>query len=127
MTPEQEYLTHLAAGKFMLQRSKTSGKVFFHPRLAEPGTGNRDLEWAEVSGYGTVYATTITRPRPPAEPYNIVLVDLDEGPRMMSRVDGMKPEDVSIGMRVKARIDQQGELFLVVFDVCDATGEVRHG
>lgn len=128
MTPEQDYLAHLATGKFMLQRSRASGKVFFHPRLAEPGTGARDLEWTEVSGYGTVYARTVIRPRPPAEPYNVVLVDLDEGPRMMSRVDGVKPEDVSIGMRVKARIAQEGTLFLVVFDACEATGEVaRHG
>ena len=36
--------------------------------------------------------------------HNVVLVDLDEGFRMLSRVDGIAPEAVHIGMRVKARV-----------------------
>jgi uncharacterized OB-fold protein len=46
-----------------------------------------------------VYATTVVRPRG-GEAYNLVLVDLDEGFRMMSRVVGTAPEDVAIGARV---------------------------
>ncbi|MEP6874803.1 MAG: OB-fold domain-containing protein, partial [Burkholderiales bacterium] len=48
--------------------------------------------------------------------YNVVLVDLDEGVRMMSRVEGLKPEDVRIGMRVQARVRTEGETPLVVFE-----------
>jgi hypothetical protein len=36
--------------------------------------------------------------------YNVCLVDLAEGPRMLSRVAGVAPEEVRIGMAVKARI-----------------------
>jgi uncharacterized protein len=55
--------------------------------------------WRVSAGLGTVYATTVLRPRG-GEPRSLVLVDLDEGFRMMSRVVGMAPEDVAIGMRV---------------------------
>jgi len=37
-------------------------------------------------------------------PYNIALIDVDEGFRLMSRVEGVMPEAVRIGMRVKFRI-----------------------
>ena len=52
---------------------------------------------------GTVYATTVVRPRGEA-PYNVVLVDFADG-RRMSRVEGIAPEDVRIGMAVRARDD----------------------
>jgi uncharacterized OB-fold protein len=117
--PDQDYFAHLAQGRFMLQRSRSSGRHVFHPRVAEPVTGARDLEWVPASGLGTVYATTVVRPKPPLEPYNVVLVDLDEGPRMMSRVEGMPPETVRIGLRVRARIAQQDDKPLVVFDVAE--------
>lgn len=114
--PEQEYFAHLAQGRFMLQRSRTSGEFFFYPRVAAPVTGARDLEWVAASGRGTVYAVTIMRPKPPQAPYNVVLVDLEEGPRMMSRVEGLAPEAVRIGMAVQARIATQDDKPLVVFD-----------
>ncbi len=55
--------------------------------------------WAESAGAGTVYATTTIRRRG-EEPYDLSLVALDEGFRMMSRVEGIPPEDVRIGLRV---------------------------
>ena len=52
---------------------------------------------------GTVHATTVVRPRG-EEPYNVALVDLPEG-RRMTRVEGVAPEDVRIGLRVRMRED----------------------
>lgn len=120
--PEQDFFAHLAQGKFMLQRSRSSGKCFFYPRVAEPVTGARDLEWVEASGRGTVHATTVVRVKPPQQPYNVVLVDLEEGPRVMSRVEGMAPDAVHIGMKVQARIGTQDERHLLLFDVATDTG-----
>lgn len=114
--PEQDYLRFLAEGRFMIQRSRSSGRHLFYPRVAEPGTGATDLEWVEASGMGTVYATTVMRQRPPAPGYNLALIDLAEGPRMMSRVEGIAPEAVTIGMPVRARIAREGEAFVLVFD-----------
>ena len=113
--PEEDYKRFLAEGRFMIQRSRSSGRHVFYPRVAEPVTGATDLEWVEAGGGGTVYSTTVLRQKPPTPDYNLALIDLDEGPRMMSRVEGIAPGAVKIGMRVKARIAREGDAHLVVF------------
>lgn len=111
--PEAAFKAFLRQGRFMLQRSRASGQTIFYPRVAVPGTGETDLEWIEAAGTGTVYAITVNRGR--TETTNIALIDLDEGPRMMSRVKGV--ETVPIGTRVRACIvDLAGEP-AVVFEV----------
>lgn len=113
--PEAHWHAALAQGRFLIQRSTSSGTHVFPPRLAEPGTGQTDLEWIDAPGLGTVYSCTVIHPRPPAEPYNVVLVDLDGGARLMSRVDGMDAEDITIGMRVEHAIVETGDGPLIVF------------
>jgi len=113
--PEKQYNEYLSQGEFMLLRAKASGKFIFYPRVVEPLTGDTDLEWVKASGRGSIYSMTVVRQRPPAADYSVVLVDLEEGPRMMSRVDGVAPADVRIGMNVQARIVQKDDSPLVVF------------
>lgn len=120
LLPERQYMEFLAQGRFMIQRSRSSGRYVFYPRVAEPATGASDLQWVEASGLGIVHATTVIRQRPPAVDYNVALVDLDEGVRMMSRVEKLRPEGVRIGTRVKARIAVDGEARVVVFDPVEA-------
>jgi uncharacterized OB-fold protein len=117
--PDAEFRAFLVEGRFMIQRSKSSGVHVFYPRAGAPGTGARDLEWVEASGRGVVYSTTVVRKKPPEPSYNVALIDLAEGPRMMSRVEGVEPAAVAIGMAVQARIiDQDGEP-VVVFDAVE--------
>ncbi|HEY2928597.1 Zn-ribbon domain-containing OB-fold protein [Piscinibacter sp.] len=116
MNPEKEYFEHLADGRFMIQKSRSTGGHVFYPRVAEPGSGATDLEWVEACGRGTVYSTTVIRQKPPALNYNLALIDLAEGPRMMSRVDGIAPEAVRIGMAVKAKVICENDQALVVFE-----------
>lgn len=113
--PQREYFAYLSEGRFMIQRSRSSGEHVFYPRVAAPRTGTFDLEWVPASGRGIVYATTVMRTRPPIAPYNVCLVQLEEGPRVMSRVEGTPPEAVKIGMAVQARIarDDEGQPLLV--------------
>lgn len=104
--PERQFRDYLAQGRLMLQRAKRSGRHFFYPRVAEPGTGDTDLEWVEASGAATVYSTTVVRRTPErGGDFNIALVDLAEGPRLLSRVLEIAPDAVRIGMPVSARID----------------------
>lgn len=111
--PDADFRRFLAEGRFMIQRAPASGRHVFFPRVAEPGTGE-PLEWVEASGLGVVYATTVVRKKPPEPSYNVALIDLAEGPRLMSRVEGVEPESVAIGMAVQARIiEQEGEPVLV--------------
>ena len=105
--PEATFQAFLREGRFMLQRCRETGAFVFYPRVAPPGTGTGTLEWVEASGRGTVYATTVTRRRPEqGGSYNLALIELAEGPRMLSRVVGLPPEEVRIGMGVRARIDE---------------------
>jgi uncharacterized OB-fold protein len=55
-----------------------------------------------------VYATTVAHPRG-GDPYNVALIELDEGHRLMSRVEDLAPHEVQIGMRVRVRFDETGE------------------
>ena len=115
MGPEAQYRAYLNEGRFMLQRGATSGKAFFPPRTYEPVSGDT-AEWFEASGQGTICAVTIVRKRDPEPDYNIVLVDLDEGPRMMSRIDATAPAAVKIGMAVQAKIVIENHAPVVVFE-----------
>lgn len=115
--PERRYLDYIAEGKFMIQRSRSTGTYVHYPRTINPGTGEADLEWVEASGEGTVYASTVNRQRPEkGGDYNIALIDLKEGPRMMSRVVSIAPSDVKIGMKVRAKIDKIGDTPAIVFE-----------
>lgn len=109
--PEERYRAYLREGLFMIQRSRSTGRHVFYPRIAAPGTGETDLEWVEAGGGGTVYAITVNRSREGSR--NVALVDLDEGPRMMTRIEGA--ETVPIGTRVRAQIVEEGGAPLVVF------------
>lgn len=108
-TPAQGYADGLAAGELRFQHCRDCARPVFHPRVLCPHCGAESLHWRACAGLGTVYATTVLHPRGGA-PYNVALVDLDEGFRMMSRVEGVAPEDVTIGARVAvAVITEDGE------------------
>jgi uncharacterized protein len=110
--PDEQFRAFLREGRFMLQRSLSDGRYVFYPRAAAPGDGAA-LEWVEAIGAGRVYSTTVVRKKPPEPSYNVALIDLAEGPRMMSRVEGVAPEEVKIGMKVRARIVAAEEPFVV--------------
>jgi hypothetical protein len=71
-----------------------------------PFTGTERLEWRVSKGLGTVHATTVVHPSQGA-PYNVALIDCDEGFRLMSRVEDIAPEKVSIGQRVRFRVHKR--------------------
>ncbi|MGY4167731.1 Zn-ribbon domain-containing OB-fold protein [Bradyrhizobium sp. USDA 4529] len=108
--PQTIYESFLAEGRFMIQRARRTGEHVFYPKVMSP-SGETDLEWVEACGGGTVYAITVNRKREGS--YNVALIDLDEGPRMMATLVGV--ETVAIGSRVRARIEQ-GETPRVVFE-----------
>jgi len=111
-SPLAVYQQHLDRGELAYQFSPEADRAVFYPRVICPFTGSGRLEWRVSAGLGTVYATTVTHPREGA-PYNVALIDVDEGFRLMSRVEDIAPEAVRIGMRVKFRVhrpqpDQRG-------------------
>jgi uncharacterized protein len=104
--PEGQFFAHLREGRLMIQRSRSTGDYVFYPRLIAPGSGADDLEFVAVSGFGTIYSsTTMRRPAKYGGDFNVCVVDLDEGVRMLSRMTGCAPQDVRIGMRVQVVIE----------------------
>ncbi len=108
-------------GKLLLQRCRACGIHQYYPRPVCMRCMSRDLEWKEASGRGTVYSYTVTRL--PAEgfegrePYVLVSVDLPEGTRILGTLLGAGPEDVRIGMPVRASYEKlNDEVTLVQFE-----------
>jgi uncharacterized protein len=112
--PEAVFRAALAEGRILFQRNPETGAAVFYPRAVLPGghdarPGAR-AEWVEASGHGTVHSTTVSRRRPEAGgDRNIALIELAEGARLISSVTGIAPESVRIGMKVRARIDREGD------------------
>lgn len=105
--PVDQYLRYLSEGQFKLQRSKRTGEYFYYPSAFGRHAASDELEWADVSGRGIVYSvTTVRRPPKHGGDYNTSIVQLDEGPRMLTRVLGIDPDNVTIGMKVIARIEK---------------------
>ena len=102
-SPLTTYIAHLERGELAYQFSPSADTAVFYPRVIAPKTGADDLEWRVSKGLGTVYATTVVHQQK-GDAYNVALVDMDEGYRMMSRVEDIAPAAVKIGMRVKFRV-----------------------
>ena len=98
VSPATVYNEGLAAGKLRYQRCADCGRAVFFPRVACPHCGAARLEWSDSNGVGTVYSTTVTRSR--SGDYNVALIDLDEGFRMMCTVRDDLDRDVRIDDRV---------------------------
>jgi len=106
-SPLNTYLAHLDKGELAYQYSPEAGKAVFYPRVLCPFTGSAKLEWRISNGLGTVHATTVVHPAGGA-PFNVALIDCDEGFRLMSRVEGIDPIEVKIGQRVRLRVHRPG-------------------
>lgn len=120
---QARYQQMLDAGRFAIQRCTACSKHVFFPRELCPHCGATALEWVQPKGEGTVHAvTTVRRKADAGGDYNVSLIDLDEGVRLMSRVDGVPVDKVRIGMRVRARVAVNDGRGLVVFDAATEQG-----
>jgi uncharacterized OB-fold protein len=106
-SPYATYVSHLEKGELAYQFSPAANRAVFFPRLLCPFTGSDKLEWRVSKGRGTVYATTVVHPAD-GGPFNVALIDCDEGFRLMSRVEDVDPMAVKIGMKVKFRVLKPG-------------------
>ena len=110
------YRSFLDRQIFALPKCTKCNQFHFFPRVVCPHCGEFELEWLAVSGKGQVYSTTTIRRKPErGGPYNVCLITLEEGPRMMSRIEGIDAESVKIGDKVTACINNDSEESFVVF------------
>jgi uncharacterized OB-fold protein len=95
-TPETaEFWAGARRHELRIQRCRACGRAYFFPRPFCPHCASHDVEWFTASGRGRLYSYVINHRPPPgfqdAAPYVIAVVELDEGPRMMSNVVGVEP------------------------------------
>ena len=107
--------------RFALPRCSDCGKFHFYPRPVCPHCAGARLAWAQASGRGVVYShSTVHRAPSPAFkadlPYVVAIVKTDEGPQLLSRIVGIAPEKVAIGMRVRVKMELKGDAALPVFE-----------
>ncbi|PKO70706.1 MAG: DNA-binding protein [Betaproteobacteria bacterium HGW-Betaproteobacteria-16] len=114
---EQAYFRNLAEGRFRIQRCLGCERHVFYPREICPHCASCALEWVAPSGRGTVYSYTTVRRKPEAGgDYNVSLIDLEEGVRMMSCVIGVAASSVEIGVPVVAKLVERNGTWSVVFE-----------
>jgi uncharacterized OB-fold protein len=97
----------LAAGVLRLQRCSHCGYVRYPAAPCCPECLSREFEWREDAGLGSVWSYCVyhhafDKAFEAALPYNVVLVELDAGPRLISNVLGVAPGELHVGMRVTA-------------------------
>jgi uncharacterized OB-fold protein len=96
--------------RLMVQRCRDCGHYRYPPRPMCPQCGGLDMNWVQVTGAGTVYSWLVVyHPVHPAVrdkiPYNLVLIELDEGPRIVSNLVGVAPGEIEPGRRVTVVFD----------------------
>jgi uncharacterized OB-fold protein len=104
-----EFYSHCARGELRLQRCDGCRGWRHPPRIMCPQCGSERWQWTSVSGRGVVYTWTVThQPMAPpfAEdvPYAVVVVELEEGPRIVTAVREIEPAALALGLPVEARI-----------------------
>src|ERR1700747_3561905 len=120
-TPEpHNSLCGTVAGKLALQRSNPSRKVYSPPRPFCPACAARNVSVFAASGKGRLYSYVIHhRPVPGlTPPYAIAVVELDEGPRMMTNITGcpQTPEALELDMPVEIAFEKlDDEITLPLF------------
>jgi uncharacterized OB-fold protein len=117
--PAAVYQGLLNAGVFALLTCAHCSRAHYPPRVLCPYCGASSLGWRPSAGLGTVYSTSTISPRG-GEPYAVILVDLDDGPRVMSNIVGMAADDVRIGMRVKVRVETREGAAIPLFEAVGA-------
>ena len=111
-TPETKHFWEgTRAGELRLQRCSACEKAYFPPRPFCPKCGSRDVAVFKASGKGTLHSYVIhQRPTPGfTPPYSIAVVELAEGPRMMTNIVGVPqtPEALVLDMPLEVSFEKQ--------------------
>jgi uncharacterized OB-fold protein len=107
-----EFYAWCARGELRLQRCAECGEWRHPPRLRCGGCGSSELRWEPVSGRGRVFTWTVThRPLDPAftPPYAVVIVELEEGPRLVGNVRGLEPDELALDLPVVVELERASD------------------
>jgi uncharacterized OB-fold protein len=94
-------------GRLLIAKCETCERVHHYPRPFCPYCWSEDVHPVQASGTGTLYtySTVYANDLAPFNerlPYVAAIVELDEGPRLMTTIEGAEPEHLRVGMPVTA-------------------------
>ncbi len=101
-------------GRLLIKRCAACGRAHHYPRPFCPYCWSRDVSWEQARGTGAVYTFSVVHKNdlPPFNervPYVAAVVELDEGPRMMTNVVECSVDEVTVGMHVEVSFRDIGE------------------
>jgi uncharacterized OB-fold protein len=102
----REYWEAAKQGRLLVKHCNTCGELHHYPRPFCPFCWSEDVEWREVSGRGTVYTYSIVY-RNDLEPFSEwgayvpAVVELEEGPRLMTTIVDCPHDQLAVGMPVE--------------------------
>jgi len=108
-------------GELRIQRCNACGKHYFYPRPFCPKCASLNVVWDTVSGKARLLSYIINnRPLPPFDrktPIIVAIVELAEGPQMMTNIVGIapNPELLILDMPLRVEFEERGEMRLPVF------------
>ncbi len=110
-----------AAGELRVQRCITCGHLRYPISTVCPECLSEDAAWELLSGRGTVVSFCIFRHAYNEAwrdrlPYNVALIQLEEGPRMLSNVHGVSPDEIRVGLEVKVAFEVEQGFSIPVFE-----------
>ena len=117
----QEYWDAARRGVLLIKRCQNCTRPHFYPRPFCPFCWSSDVVWEEASGRGALYTFSVVRrndlfPFADRVPYVPAIVDLEEGPRMMTEIIGIPFGEVRIGMDLHVEFEERApEISVPVF------------
>ena len=119
---QEPFWKALAQGQLRMQRCCECGTFRHPPSPICHKCASFEMEWTPLGGGARLYSFTVARQSVHTSldakmPYDIALVDLDEGVRMVSSISGIAASDLRIGMRLKCSIEKVSADFALPYFV----------
>lgn len=126
----RRYWVSAANEELVVPQCQACGLVFWYPRTHCPSCGSAALGWSKSSGRGVIHTFTIVRQTSDGFfkqklPYVVAMVELNEGPRIMTNIVGAGADGAKIGMRVRVKYEVEGEVGIPLFEL-DPMEELAH-
>jgi len=107
-----------AERRLLIVRCAACGEAHYYPRPFCPRCGSEEVAWEDASGHATLYtwSTVHQNDLPPFRekvPYVAAVVDLAEGPRMMTNVVGAEPASLQVGMALQVDFEELDDGFYI--------------
>jgi uncharacterized protein len=95
--------------QLLIPKCSDCEQYHFYPRILCPNCWSENIQFEHVSGQGILYSYTTIYPKPPAQPYIVALIELDEGVRLMSNLLNESKRALQVGQKVHVTFTQLAE------------------